>query len=322
MREAQCLSGRWERKRNGENIYAANANVAQRKVATPTTRVAGRAIVKEAALTPVAFARCAETRLSVWGDTQACRQRLWALTALASSASLTLDEGPDVCDVPDVVALDVVTTVDMPLVVEVPVPLPVVVVLASEEVAVVAPVVVRTVEGNEDVLVETPLVVTAVEVASELVAVVPVCVVSGDCDASATEATEAAADSLERQERMRRSELYELGRGSEHEWQPDAKQRTLSGARRVAEVGEECLRNCSLGRAWDAVIREAPGIDTKAGKQSARCSRLLRSGLGTPVPATLLAQGRAHGDSRVVGSAEGACAAEAGDVVCGRAIAA
>ena len=40
--------------------------------------------------------------------------------------------------------------------------------------------------------------------------------------------------------------------------QQKAEQRTLSDAGRVAEVGEERLRCCSLGRAWDAVIRETP----------------------------------------------------------------
>ena len=110
---------------------------------------------------------------------------------------MTLEEGPDGCEVPDVVALDVVTTVDMPLV-EAPVPLPVVVVLAPEEAPVVVPVVVRAVEGSEDVLVEAPLVVSVAVVASELVPVVPVCVAAEDWDASATEATEAAADSTGR----------------------------------------------------------------------------------------------------------------------------
>ena len=71
MRVAQCSSGHWERNRNGEAIYAANANVAQSRVATPTTRVAGRAIATEAALTPVAFARCAKRGFSVSGDTEA-----------------------------------------------------------------------------------------------------------------------------------------------------------------------------------------------------------------------------------------------------------
>ena len=125
------------------------------------------------------------------------KERLRALTALANSASLALDEGLDVCEVPVVIALDVVTTVDMPLV-EAPVPLPVVAVLAPEEAPVVVSVV-RAVEGSEDVPFEAPLVVAVAVVASELVPVVPVWVASEDWDASATEATEAAADSGRRE---------------------------------------------------------------------------------------------------------------------------
>ena len=65
----------------------------------------------------------------------------------------------------------------------------------------------------------------------------------------------------------------------------------MSGARGIAEVGEECLRSCSLGRTWDTVIREAPEVEGNAGKQSARCSRLLRSRPGTPLHRKARARG-------------------------------